>query len=73
VTARHYADPQAIADARQRAAADALAASTASKNPSKTFGGQMVPQGSTTRGQKKPRGFRGSLPCEEGDSNPHGC
>jgi integrase len=38
VTERHYAQPAAVASARQQAAAETLLAANSSKSPSKTFG-----------------------------------
>jgi hypothetical protein len=42
VTERHYAQPAAIASARQQAAAETLLAANPSKNPSKTFGQENI-------------------------------
>ena len=68
VTDRHYAQPAAIASARQQAAAETVQA----PNPSKTLGQESVNADAKYAGKEKAPVSRG-LGCEEGDSNPHGC
>jgi hypothetical protein len=74
VTERHYAQPEAVAAAKQQAACETLLASkTRPKLRPKLLDTFPRQPREDADGQQKTPCFQGVPLCEEGDLNPHGC